>query len=122
MNDLFPSKVNESAFRSGRLRTHKVLGDGMSPTLRSNHDFVLIKPVDHYVGEGIYLVGEGTWQDLFRLQKMGDPKRRIRLFRDNPVYSDQYLTMDEFDSIALGIVVAMIKVQRDDLLLEAMGV
>lgn len=110
MNDLFPSKVNESAFRSGRLRTHKVLGDGMSPTLRSNHDFVLIKPVDHYVGEGIYLVGSPLGQDFYRTQGIG--RGQIRLARDNKHYEDQIVPAAWFDEHVLAIVVADIKVRH----------
>lgn len=79
MMDLFPVEAKPEAFYSNKLRVVRVLGDGMAPTLRGGVDWALIRPIDHYVGEGVYLVGRPTGSDFYRAASTLDGKRTIRL-------------------------------------------
>lgn len=117
MNDLFapPSTAN---VMSEQFRVHPVIGDGMAPALRSNWDYVLLKPTSEYCGEGIYLMHDGFGPDLFRIQMWSEGKLLMK--RDNPVYSNHFtLTREEFEVVVLGFVVADIKVRDERFFREA---
>lgn len=114
MNDLFPIDVPTDAIFSDALRIDPVLGDGMFPRLREGFDFVLVKPVHGYVGEGTYVYHNGVGPELVCVQNMID---RLRLFKENQRYSDHYCSKEQFDDSVLAIVVADIKV-RDHRFLE----
>lgn len=58
MNDLFAPTPAPEAIYSDKLRIEPVIGDGMSPRLRGGWDYVAVKPVNAYVGEGTYV-----WSD-----------------------------------------------------------
>jgi hypothetical protein len=111
MNDLFspPSTAN---VMSDQFRVHPVIGDGMSPALRSNWDYVLLKPTSEYCGEGIYLMHDGYGPVLYRIQSFGVGKLLMKL--DNPAYdTHRIMTKCEFEANVLAYVVADIKV-RDE--------
>lgn len=108
MMDLFPVSAAPEAIYSDALRMEPVIGDGMFPRLREGFDFVLVKPVDRYVGEGTYVRFNGIGPELVCVQNMLD---RLRLYRENPHYSDHYCSKQQFDDSVLAIVVADIKVR-----------
>lgn len=119
MNDLFPVEAKPEAFYSSKLRIEKVIGDGMNPTLNGGLDFALVRPVDRYIGEGIYLLGTPLGKDFYRVQGAG--RGKILLMRDNKHYSDQIISDAKFDEYVLAIVVADIKVRHVLLLEEAVS-
>ncbi|YBV97378.1 S24 family peptidase [Phyllobacteriaceae bacterium JZ32] len=118
MNDFFAPALSASAIQSPALRVVPVLGDGMYPTFRGDHDFALMRPVTTYRGEGIYVVSNAFGFDFFRVESTMDGKRGLRLFRDNPHYSDRFMNLEEFEGCVLGIVVADIKVRNHQMLAE----
>lgn len=108
---LFPATVSPEAVLSDAFRVHPVIGDGMAPALRSNWDYVLIKPTTTWCGEGIYLIHDGLGPVLYRIQSFGG---KLLMKLDNPAYdSHRVLTKDEFEASVLAYVVADIKV-RDE--------
>jgi phage repressor protein C with HTH and peptisase S24 domain len=117
MIDLFAPAVPAEKVLSDQFRVHLVVGDSMSPTLRSNWDYVLLKPTGEYCGEGIYLVDLGFGCDLYRVQSvMGG---NVLMKKDNPAYETKIvLHCDKFEEQVLGFVVADIKV-RDERYLRA---
>lgn len=117
MNDLFAIEAKPETFYAGGLRIQRVEGDGMTPTLIGGRDFVLIRPVHRYVGEGVYLVADGVASQLYRVQSNG--AGGIRLLRDNAAYSGHELTRERFEEDVLGIVVADVKVRSERLLYES---
>jgi hypothetical protein len=121
MNDLFAPPANPDAIYSDKLRVRKVDGDGMEPDLRGR-DYVLFAPVGEYVGEGIYLILIGGGEALYRVQSILGGKLLMKL--DNPIYRDSghICTRQEFAEIALGFVVADIKVRDSRFLSDAAGV
>ncbi|PYE89577.1 hypothetical protein [Phyllobacterium leguminum] len=115
MLDLFAPQIDPEAVYSNRLRIHRVVGDGMYPRLRDGFDFVLIKPV----GEGTYLFHNGIGPELYCVASTMDGKRGLRLFRDNPHYSDGFMTLEDFEGCVLGIVVADVKIRNSRMLAAA---
>lgn len=109
MNDLFAPPVVPEAIYSDALRIEPVIGDSMSPRLRSGFDFVLVKPTDRYLGEGTYVWSDGIGASLINVQFTGAGK--VRLFHENAVYSDILMGKDEFEECVLAKVVADIKVR-----------
>jgi hypothetical protein len=119
--DLFPPALRPDAFQSSRIRIAMVEGDNMEPTLRGRRDYVACAPIDHYDGEGLYLVdlhncGIGT---VYRCQGNGS-LGGIWLLSDNRTYSRHTLSRDEFDQLVLAKVVADIKL-RDEATLRTLA-
>jgi hypothetical protein len=119
MNHLFAPAIPAETIMSDRLCIRMVEGDGMEPDLKSRRDYVMIAPVQGYCGEGIYLLNWGLGPILYRAQFVGGGKIRIKL--DNPRYRDdgRLFTRDQFDEMALGFVVADVKVRDERILREA---
>lgn len=110
MNDLFAPPSTQNVM-SDQFRVHPVIGDGMAPALRSNWDYVLLKPTSEWCGEGIYLMHDGFGPVLYRLQSYGG---KLLMKLDNPAYDGhRLLTKDEFEACVLAYVVADLKV-RDE--------
>jgi len=119
MNDFFAPAIPADKVLSDKFRVHLVKGDGMSPALRSNWDYVLLAPVDHYCGEGIYLIDIGGGEALYRIQTIMGGKLMMKL--DNPAYPGNHiLTREKFPEIVIAFVVADIKV-RDERFLRDCG-
>ncbi|PRD42159.1 hypothetical protein C5748_18460 [Phyllobacterium phragmitis] len=91
----------------------------MTPTLKGDRDYALMRPVSTYRGEGIYCVSDGIGFDFFRVEATMDGKRGLRLFGDNEMYADRFYTIEEFDCCVLGIVVVDLKVRNERLLAAA---
>lgn len=119
MNDLFAPPVKSEAIYSDALRIEPVIGDSMSPRLRGGFDFVLVKPTDHYLGEGTYVWSDGFGPALINVQFTGGGK--VRLFYENRVYTETIMDRDEFEECILAIVVADIKVRDHRFLTKATG-
>lgn len=117
MNELFPVAPAPNVM-SDQFRVHPVIGDGMAPALRSNWDYVLLKPTTEYCGEGIYLIHNGFGPDLYRIQSWG--KGMLLMKHDNPVYTHHHvLTKEQFEQNVLAYVVADIKVRDERFFREA---
>lgn len=116
--DLFGHSVCPEDLLSRRLRLEMVPGDSMEPTLRSRWDFVLVRPVSTYEGEGIYLVSDdfGSWKITRASNTLGGEKGHILLYVDNKRYGERLVSREWFDENALGIVVADVKVRDHQLL------
>lgn len=113
---LFP-KVDPNAFRSDKLFIHPVEGDGMAPGLRHDRDCVVVAPTNQYICEGVYLIGDEHWQDLYIcMRRMGG---QMWLGRGNKVYQDQLVPMEWFNEHVLGFVVANIIVTNEVILRRA---
>lgn len=125
MNSFLTPAIPAENVWSDRLRIRMVDGDGMAPDLMSHRDYVMILPVDRYRGEGIYLVDWGCGATLYRASSSGRQDKPIRMRLDNPLYhrcESQgffYFTREEFDDMAIGLVVADIKVRDVPALREA---
>lgn len=116
MNELFPVAPAPNVM-SDQFRVHPVVGDGMAPALRSNWDYVLLKPTSEWCGEGIYLIHDGFGPVLYRFQRFGGG---LLMKLDNPAYdSRRQLTMDEFEACVLAYAVADIKVRDERFFREA---
>lgn len=116
MNDLFAPPSTENVM-SSQFRVHPVIGDGMAPALRSNWDYVLLKPTSEWCGEGIYLMHDGFGPVLYRLQSFGGT---LLMKLDNPAYdSHRLLTRHEFEASVLAYVVADLKVRDERFFREA---
>ncbi|MDX0615131.1 hypothetical protein GOD03_11610 [Sinorhizobium medicae] len=119
MNDFFAPALPAERVLSDRFRVHAVKGDGMFPLLRGDRDYVLVAPIDTYRGEGIYLLGNGVGEDLYRVSSALDGKRGLRLSRENERYQEHVVSIEQFESGVLAIVVADIKVREERFLREA---
>lgn len=119
MMDFFTPAIPAENVLSPALRVRMVDGDGLEPGLRGGRDYVLLKPVQVYVGEGIYLVDIGCGEALYRVQNMLGGQVRIKL--DNPIYGDEghIWTREMFEESVLGFVVADIRVRDERFLREA---
>ena len=120
MNQLTASHSMRDAFSVEGLRIHKVDSDGMNPDLRQDRDYVLIRPIADFSGEGIYMIFDGFSPVLYRVSFSGNRDRPIRLTLDNPAYrhhetGGHCLTRNEFREAVLGIVVADIHVGEGEL-------
>lgn len=117
--ELFQAPIPAESVMSPSLRIHLVDGDGMEPELKNRRDYVVIAPVDAYVGEGVYLIDWGPGPVLYRAQFAGGGKILIKL--DNPRYRDDghTFTRDQFNEMAVGFVVADIKVRDERFLRQA---
>ena len=91
------------------MRLHLVGGDGMAPTLRAGIDYVMVRPAGRYEGEGVYVLDNGLGLDLFRVEPA---TRGMRLYRDNPHYTDRVLSLDDLESMIVGKVVADVIVRE----------
>ncbi|WP_431321648.1 hypothetical protein [Rhizobium sp. YTU87027] len=119
MKDFFAPAIPAENVLSSCLRVHMVDSDGMEPDLRSRRDYVLLAPVQGFQGDGLYLVDVCGGPTLYRAENVLGGQIRIKL--DNPFYKGSFtFSHDEFFEIALGIVVADIKV-RDERFLRAEG-
>ena len=115
MNDLFAPQHPSTCLADTTFRMEPVIGDGMSPRLRGGYDYVMIKPIHRYVGEGTYFFSElpGAKQ-LYKAESvLGSGGLDIRLFYENRVYSGSVVSREWFEENVLGIVVADIRVQDD---------
>ncbi len=109
MTDMFLPTLHKDAIYSDALRIEPVIGDGMSPRLRSGFDFVLVKPTNTYLGEGTYIWFDGLGSSLINVQFTGGKK--VRLFYENAVYTEILMDKEEFEECVLALVVADIKVR-----------
>ncbi|THK35703.1 hypothetical protein EHS39_23735 [Ensifer sp. MPMI2T] len=117
MSALIPARIPAENILSDRFRIHAVMGDAMEPTLRGNRDYALIAPVTQYCGEGLYLVDVGSGVDIFRVRNSFDGKGGLLLFQENR--QEEYpISLEEFEALVVGIVVADIK-PRDERFLRA---
>jgi hypothetical protein len=95
-------------FEGENLRPYPVRGDNMEPGL-CRGDVALIRPVDDYDGEGVYLVGI-EYPNLRRVAcTVGKKKNDIAdtelfLFNDNERYSRQTITLGHFREIVVAKV------------------
>jgi hypothetical protein len=119
MSNLFPPAFPAEALQSPSLRLVQITGDGLCDTYRANRDYALMVPVTSYCGEGIYAVSNPFGYDFFRVESTLDGTRRLRLFRENPHYSDQFMTLDDFEAKVLGIVAADVRIRNDRLIADA---
>jgi hypothetical protein len=90
---LFPPALPRDALHSPAFRLEPVVGDGMEPTLRPD-DWVLVRPVNAYDGEGLYLITNpfGGWE-IYCAASAFTKTPSIRLFRDNKHYTDRLVGM-----------------------------
>lgn len=120
MTDFFAPAIPAEHVLSSHLRVHMVDGDGMEPSLRSRRDYVLVAPIQGWVGDGVYLIDVHGGATLYRAQNILGGKIQIKL--DNPRYSSTFtFSREEFYEIALGIVVADIKVRDERFLVDNGG-
>ncbi|MCA1494614.1 hypothetical protein I6F11_27415 [Ensifer sp. NBAIM29] len=112
MNDLISAPIPAENIMSDRFRVHPVMSDAMEPTLRSNRDYALIAPVAEYRGEGLYLVDVGGAVDIFRVRNSFDGKGGLLLFQENR-QQEYPISLEKFEALVVGIVVADIK-PRDE--------
>lgn len=112
---LFP-KVDPKAFRSDKLFIHPVEGDAMSPGLKQDRDCVICAPTDKYICEGVYLIGDEHWQDLYRCERRLASNGDVWMGRDDKTYSDAIVTAEWFAEHVLGFVVANIIVTNEVIL------
>jgi hypothetical protein len=115
--DLFAPDIGPDAFPSSGNRIALVESDNMEPTLRGRRDYVVCVPIDHYDGEGLYLVdlhncGVGT---VYRCQTNGS-LGGLWLIRDNTSYSRHTLSRQEFEQLVLAKVVADLKLRDEETL------
>ncbi|RVI52136.1 hypothetical protein SmedWSM1115_07370 [Sinorhizobium medicae WSM1115] len=85
----------------------------MEPTLRGGRDYVLLAPVSEYRGEGVYLVDAGAGLDLFCVMNSVDGKGGLVLFQENRRDEKHHLSLEKFEELVAGIVVADIRT-RDE--------
>ncbi len=109
--DLFPLEAKPADFYSQKFRVIPVIGTAMNPTLRGGLDWAMIRPVDSYQGEGIYVIGNAVGHDFYRAESTLDRTKRIRLWRDNKIFGEDFVTKAWFDEHVLAIVVADVKVR-----------
>lgn len=120
-NFLVPIIPADNLFSSG-LRVRMVDGNGMAPDLLSQRDYVMIAPIDKYCGEGVYFVDWGFGGTLYRADGSGRRETPIRMRLDNPLYQRtaqhgfHYFTIEQFNDMVLGFVVANIKVTNEAML------
>lgn len=103
--------ANSEAFASatnGPFRLFPVAGDSMEPTLKAGLDFVFVLPTDRYQGEGVYLLSEHDYLDLYRVQ---DICGHIVLSKDNKHYETFTVTLEQFEVLVCGLVVADVKMK-----------
>ena len=95
----------------------------MSPTLRSGWDYVLVKPVNDFIYDSLYVVEQEGRPQVYRCQSMGPGK--IGLLTDNPDYGataaerTREVPYEEFVEHVLGIVVCDLKVRDHNLIRDA---
>ena len=89
----------------------------MEPTLRGGRDYVLLAPVTAYEGEGIYLVDVGGTLELFRVSNTFDGEGGLLLSQEQRGGVHR-LSREQFQALAVGIVVADIRT-RDERFLRA---
>lgn len=121
MNDFFAPALPIEAINDDRFRMEPVIGPSMEPRLRGGYDFVMVKPIHGYMGEGTYFFSElpGAKQ-LYKAESvLGSKGREIRLFYENRAYQGHIVSLEWFEENVLGIVVADIKVQDERFLREA---
>lgn len=97
---------------SDRFRVHAVTGDAMEPTLRGGRDYALLASVAGFEGEGLYLLDAGGGLDLFRVRNSVDGKGGLLLFQENRK-REYHLSLERFEALVVGIVVADIRT-RDE--------
>lgn len=114
---LLASPLGVEGFGSRTLRIHPVEGDGLAPDLIGRRDYVVLAMVNRYCGEGIYLVDWGMGPVLYQVQSIGNGNVLMRL--TNPLYRSGFtFSVQEFNDIILGFVVADLKL-RDEAMLRA---
>ncbi|MBB3745022.1 hypothetical protein FHX10_004559 [Rhizobium sp. BK591] len=127
MSNFLASAIPAETIMSDRLRIRMVDGDGMAPDLCGLRDYVMILPVDRYHCDGVYLVDRGFGGTLYRADRSDRRETPIRMRLDNPCYHRgadhgySYFTLEKFNEMVLGFVVANIKVTNEPMLREAMG-
>lgn len=121
MTDLFAPTLPAEHLNKSAFRMEPVVGDSMAPRLRGGFDYVMIKPIHQYAGEGTYFFSElpGAKQ-LYKAESvLGSQGKSIRLFYENRAYQGAIVSREWFEENVLGIVVADIKVQYERFLREA---
>ncbi len=119
MNNLVAPVIPAENILSDKFRVHAVLSDGMEPSLRARRDFVVLAPISNYVGEGVYAIFDGYGvPELFRVTP--EFGKGLRLFRDNKRYQEYVLTIEKFEEVVVGFVIADINVKDERFLRKAM--
>ncbi|MEY9531187.1 hypothetical protein [Sinorhizobium fredii] len=118
MNALIPAPIPAENIFSSKFRVHPVMSDGMEPELKARRDYVLLAPVSSYVGEGVYAIYDGFGvPELFRVTSAFG--KGLRLFRDSKRYQEYVLSIEKFEEVVVGFVIADIKVKDERFLREA---
>ncbi|UXN74474.1 hypothetical protein N8D56_04855 [Devosia sp. A8/3-2] len=124
MNDLFaPPVLTRETFVSRQLSIVPVRGDGMSPTLRGNWDYVLAAPVKTFAYDSLYVVEQFGQPCVYRCQSMGTGQ--IGMMNDNEAYGKtpadrmRLVPREWFEEHVLGIVVCDLKVRDPGLMQKA---
>jgi len=101
------------------LRIAKVLGDSMEPRLRSDLDYIMIRPCTTFEGDGMYMLHNGGGLAPYYVDYLfGEAKVRLRL--ENPRYQGCECTLDQFEERVAGRVVAEVTV-LDPMAIEQAG-
>ena len=108
-----------AVFEHSAIRPFEVVGDCMTPTVRSG-DFLMIRHAHGYDGEGVYILDfTGQGGTPYRAEKAPVPGRReVCIWHDNPAYSRHVIDMDDFNAAVRAKVVAEVrmKITRSELL------
>lgn len=123
MQDLFapPPALTREAFFARKLSLVPVRGDGMSPTLRGDWDYVLAAPVDRFHYDSLYVVEQYGQPCVYRCQ--GHGADFVSMMNDNPMYGAtpaeraKEVPREWFNEHVLGIVVCDLKV-RDPAMMQ----
>lgn len=87
----------------------EVGSDNMMPTLRSS-DYVAVVAADAYAFPTLYVLEERGYRRVVRAQYL--PKGKVQIIYDNPLYAKQELSLDAFNNLVVGRVVADVKVRE----------
>ena len=94
-----------SGMNDSGARVVPVDDDAMEPTLRKG-DCVLVDPsVDQYVGEGLYVLGNGAFPRTYRVQP--NTGGGLCIISDNKLYAKFTFSHAEFNECVLGKVLAL---------------
>lgn len=114
MSDLFSSPKTVEQVFTGAFRMEKVREMNFMPRLRGGLDYVMIKPTNEYLMEGMYLLYEP--ENGARYLKMagatGLRSSKLRIWSDKSLQPD-LVDRDWFNEHVIGVVVAEVKMVGD---------
>lgn len=95
---------------AGGVRPYAIEGDGMMPELRSG-DFLLVAPVDRYIGEGLYLLDFDDYGEapFVAHRKIGTGE--VIIGRQNPLYARHEISMVDFCAAVRAMAVAEVRMK-----------